>query len=140
MKFDGRRMDKSIELEVFEIPVQRVSRWACTISTNRSAILPAPRMNYGTQSRLAGLSLSTKNTILKAYDGRFKDHLRRHVPEAEFKDKFARPRVSSYEHRLIDDMVASALKWSGKFVWACKNYDGDVQSDTGGSRLRQRWG
>ncbi|MDJ0609895.1 MAG: NADP-dependent isocitrate dehydrogenase [Kiloniellales bacterium] len=72
--------------------------------------------------------LSTKNTILKAYDGRFKD-LFQEVFDREFKDKFAGKNIS-YEHRLIDDMVAAALKWSGGFVWACKNYDGDVQSDT----------
>ncbi|MFN2473819.1 MAG: NADP-dependent isocitrate dehydrogenase [Sphingomicrobium sp.] len=71
--------------------------------------------------------LSTKNTILKAYDGRFKD-IFQEVFDAEFKDKFAAAGIE-YQHRLIDDMVASALKWSGKFVWACKNYDGDVQSD-----------
>ena len=74
------------------------------------------------------LYLSTKNTILKAYDGRFKD-LFQEVFEAEFKDRFAEHKLT-YEHRLIDDMVAAALKWSGNFVWACKNYDGDVQSDT----------
>ena len=72
--------------------------------------------------------LSTKNTILKAYDGRFKD-LFQEVFDAEFADKFAKAGIT-YEHRLIDDMVAAAMKWSGKFVWACKNYDGDVQSDT----------
>jgi isocitrate dehydrogenase len=72
--------------------------------------------------------LSTKNTILKAYDGRFKD-LFAEIFEAEFKPEFAR-RGLTYEHRLIDDMVAAALKWSGGYVWACKNYDGDVQSDT----------
>jgi isocitrate dehydrogenase len=74
------------------------------------------------------LYLSTKNTILKAYDGRFKD-LFQEVFDAEFADQFKAAGIV-YEHRLIDDMVASALKWSGKFVWACKNYDGDVQSDT----------
>ena len=74
------------------------------------------------------LYLSTKNTILKAYDGRFKD-LFQEVFDAEFADRFKTAGIV-YEHRLIDDMVASALKWSGKFVWACKNYDGDVQSDT----------
>jgi isocitrate dehydrogenase len=72
--------------------------------------------------------LSTKNTILKAYDGRFKD-LFQEVFEAEFKDRFQAKGIE-YEHRLIDDMVAQALKWEGGFVWACKNYDGDVQSDT----------
>ena len=71
--------------------------------------------------------LSTKNTILKAYDGRFKD-LFAEVFEADFKDRFAEKQIT-YEHRLIDDMVAAAMKWSGGYVWACKNYDGDVQSD-----------
>ena len=74
------------------------------------------------------LFLSTKNTILKAYDGRFKD-IFQEVFDNEFKDKFAAAGLT-YEHRLIDDMVASAMKWNGGFVWACKNYDGDVQSDT----------
>jgi isocitrate dehydrogenase len=73
------------------------------------------------------LYLSTKNTILKAYDGRFKD-LFQEIYESEYKAKFTEAGIE-YQHRLIDDMVASALKWSGKFVWACKNYDGDVQSD-----------
>ena len=73
--------------------------------------------------------LSTKNTILKAYDGRFKDLFQEVFDTEGFKEKFADAKIT-YEHRLIDDMVASALKWSGKFVWACKNYDGDVQSDT----------
>ena len=84
-------------------------------------------MNYSLNLGLP-LYLSTKNTILKAYDGRFKD-LFEEVFQAEFKAKFDAAGIT-YEHRLIDDMVASALKWSGKFVWACKNYDGDVQSDT----------
>ena len=74
------------------------------------------------------LYLSTKNTILKKYDGRFKD-IFEEIYQAEFKTKFEAAGIS-YEHRLIDDMVASALKWNGNFVWACKNYDGDVQSDT----------
>lgn len=74
------------------------------------------------------LYLSTKNTILKKYDGRFKD-IFEEVYQAEYKDKFKAAGIT-YEHRLIDDMVASALKWNGNFVWACKNYDGDVQSDT----------
>jgi isocitrate dehydrogenase len=83
--------------------------------------------NYGLD-RGWPVYLSTKNTILKAYDGRFKD-LFEQVFNAEFKAKFDAKKIV-YEHRLIDDMVASALKWSGKFVWACKNYDGDVQSDS----------
>ncbi|MBP7337774.1 NADP-dependent isocitrate dehydrogenase [Niveispirillum sp.] len=83
-------------------------------------------MNYGLL-RGYPVYLSTKNTILKAYDGRFKD-LFQEVFEAEFADKFKEAGIT-YEHRLIDDMVASALKWSGNFLWAAKNYDGDVQSD-----------
>ncbi len=84
-------------------------------------------LNYGL---LKGwpVYLSTKNTILKAYDGRFKD-LFQHVYEQEFADRFKAAGIY-YEHRLIDDMVASSMKWSGGYVWACKNYDGDVQSDT----------
>ena len=84
-------------------------------------------MNYGLDLGWP-VYLSTKNTILKAYDGRFKD-LFEEVFETEFADKF-RDAGITYEHRLIDDMVACALKWDGGFVWACKNYDGDVQSDT----------
>ncbi len=84
-------------------------------------------LNYGLQ-RGWPVYLSTKNTILKAYDGRFKD-LFQEIFDAEFKAKFAAAKIV-YEHRLIDDMVAAALKWNGGFVWACKNYDGDVQSDT----------
>jgi isocitrate dehydrogenase len=72
--------------------------------------------------------LSTKNTILKAYDGRFKDLFAKVYAE-EFADKFAAAGIT-YEHRLIDDMVASSMKWDGGFLWACKNYDGDVQSDS----------
>jgi len=83
--------------------------------------------NYGL-SRGYPVYLSTKNTILKAYDGRFKD-LFQEVFDAEYAEKFAAAGIT-YEHRLIDDMVASALKWEGGYVWACKNYDGDVQSDT----------
>ncbi len=84
-------------------------------------------MNYGL-SRGYPVYLSTKNTILKAYDGRFKD-LFQEIFDAEFKEKFEAAGIT-YEHRLIDDMVASAMKWEGGYVWATKNYDGDVQSDT----------
>ena len=84
-------------------------------------------MNYGI-ARKYPVFLSTKNTILKAYDGRFKD-LFQEIYEAEFKAKFEALGIT-YEHRLIDDMVATALRWAGGYVWACKNYDGDVQSDT----------
>jgi isocitrate dehydrogenase len=84
-------------------------------------------MNYSL-NRNYPLYLSTKNTILKVYDGRFKD-IFQEVYDSEFKAEFEK-RGLIYEHRLIDDMVAAALKWSGGYVWACKNYDGDVQSDT----------
>jgi len=84
-------------------------------------------LNYGLHRNMP-VYLSTKNTILKAYDGRFKD-IFAEIFETEFKDAFAK-RGLTYEHRLIDDMVAACLKWSGGYVWACKNYDGDVQSDT----------
>jgi isocitrate dehydrogenase len=84
-------------------------------------------MNYGL-NRQWPVYLSTKNTILKAYDGRFKD-LFQEVFDKEFAAAFKEKKLT-YEHRLIDDMVASSLKWSGGYVWACKNYDGDVQSDT----------
>ncbi len=84
-------------------------------------------MNYGLQRKYP-VYMSTKNTILKSYDGRFKD-LFQEVYDNEFKDKFKKSSIT-YEHRLIDDMVACAMKWSGGYVWACKNYDGDVQSDT----------
>ena len=84
-------------------------------------------MNYGLE-RNWPVYLSTKNTILKAYDGRFKD-LFQEVFNKEFSDKFKKANIT-YEHRLIDDMVACAMKWNGGYVWACKNYDGDVQSDT----------
>jgi isocitrate dehydrogenase len=84
-------------------------------------------MNYAL-SRGYPLYLSTKNTILKQYDGRFKD-IFQEVFDTEFKTEFEKRKIT-YEHRLIDDMVAAALKWSGGYVWACKNYDGDVQSDT----------
>ena len=84
-------------------------------------------MNYGV-NRKWPVYLSTKNTILKNYDGRFKD-LFQEIYEKEFKEKFDKMNIT-YEHRLIDDMVACAIKWNGNYVWACKNYDGDVQSDT----------
>jgi isocitrate dehydrogenase len=84
-------------------------------------------LNYGLM-RNYPVYLSTKNTILKAYDGRFKD-IFQEIFDTEFKAEFDKRKLT-YEHRLIDDMVAAALKWSGGYVWACKNYDGDVQSDT----------
>ena len=84
-------------------------------------------LNYGLK-RSYPVYLSTKNTILKVYDGRFKD-IFQEIFDKEFKAEFEKKKII-YEHRLIDDMVAAALKWSGGYVWACKNYDGDVQSDT----------
>ncbi len=116
---------KSLDLEVFQFPSAGVAMAMYNLDDSIRDFARAS-MNYGLDLGWP-VYLSTKNTILKAYDGRFKD-LFEEVFEAEFKDKFAAKDIS-YEHRLIDDMVASALKWSGKFVWACKNYDGDVQSD-----------
>jgi isocitrate dehydrogenase len=118
---DGQR----IEEEVFDYPSAGVALAMYNLDESIRDFGRAS-MNYAL-NRGWPLYLSTKNTILKAYDGRFKD-LFQEVFDAEFKDKFAAADIV-YEHRLIDDMVASALKWSGKFVWACKNYDGDVQSD-----------
>src|SRR5690606_7155955 len=115
-----------IDEEVFQFPGAGVAMAMYNLDDSIRDFARAS-MNYGLQ-REWPVYLSTKNTILKAYDGRFKD-LFEEVYANEFKDKFAQAGIS-YEHRLIDDMVASALKWSGKFVWACKNYDGDVQSDT----------
>jgi len=119
---DGQVIDR----EVFNFPGGGVAMAMYNLDDSIRDFARAS-MNYG-----LGLGwpvyLSTKNTILKAYDGRFKD-LFQEVYETEgFKEKFEAAGIT-YEHRLIDDMVASALKWSGKFVWACKNYDGDVQSD-----------
>jgi isocitrate dehydrogenase len=115
-----------IDEEVFQFPSAGVAMGMYNLDDSIADFARAS-MNYAV-NRGWPLYLSTKNTILKAYDGRFKD-LFQDVFDTEFKDKFAAA-GTIYEHRLIDDMVASALKWSGKFVWACKNYDGDVQSDT----------
>ncbi len=115
-----------IEREVFDYPEAGVAMGMYNLDQSIRDFARAS-MNYA-YDRGWPLYLSTKNTILKAYDGRFKD-LFQEVFDAEFADKFKAKGIV-YEHRLIDDMVASALKWSGKFVWACKNYDGDVQSDT----------
>jgi isocitrate dehydrogenase len=115
-----------IEKEVFKSPGSGVAMAMYNLDDSIRDFARSS-MNY---SLVRGwpLYLSTKNTILKAYDGRFKD-LFQDVFDKEFADQFKKAGIT-YEHRLIDDMVASALKWSGKFVWACKNYDGDVQSDT----------
>ena len=115
-----------IERDVFDAPGAGVTM--AMFNLDQSIIdFARSSMNYGL---LKGwpVYLSTKNTILKAYDGRFKDLFQK-VYEEEFEDRFKAAGIH-YEHRLIDDMVASALKWSGGYVWACKNYDGDVQSDT----------
>ncbi|HVH01466.1 MAG TPA: NADP-dependent isocitrate dehydrogenase, partial [Amaricoccus sp.] len=115
-----------IEREVFKAPGGGVTMAMYNLDESIIDFARAS-MNYALNLGWP-LYLSTKNTILKAYDGRFKD-LFQQVFEAEFAEAF-RTKGITYEHRLIDDMVASALKWSGGYVWACKNYDGDVQSDT----------
>ena len=117
---------KVIEKEVFKAPGSGVALAMYNLDESIREFARAS-MNYGLM-RGWPVYLSTKNTILKAYDGRFKD-LFQEIYEAEFRSEFEKRKIV-YEHRLIDDMVASALKWSGGYVWACKNYDGDVQSDT----------
>ena len=125
LKFVGEDGDV-IEREVFKAPGGGVTM--AMYNLDQSIIdFARASMNYALNLGWP-LYLSTKNTILKAYDGRFKD-LFQEVFDAEFADAFKTKGIT-YEHRLIDDMVASALKWSGGYVWACKNYDGDVQSDT----------
>ena len=116
----------TIDEEVFQFPSPGIAMAMYNLDDSIRDFARAS-MNYGL-NREWPVYLSTKNTIMKAYDGRFKD-LFEEIFQTEFKDKFDKAGIT-YEHRLIDDMVASALKWSGKFVWACKNYDGDVQSDT----------
>ncbi|MEW6596514.1 MAG: NADP-dependent isocitrate dehydrogenase [Pseudomonadota bacterium] len=115
-----------IEHEVFDYPGSGVAMAMYNVDESIREFAHAS-LAYGLDRKYP-VYLSTKNTILKAYDGRFKD-IFQEVYEAEFAAKFKEAGIT-YEHRLIDDMVASALKWSGGFVWACKNYDGDVQSDT----------
>lgn len=125
MKFEGED-GQVIEHEIFNFPDAGVAMGMYNLDESIKDFARAS-MNYGLV-RGWPVYLSTKNTILKKYDGRFKD-LFEQVFQSEFKDKFEEAGIT-YEHRLIDDMVACAMKWSGKFVWACKNYDGDVQSDT----------
>mgnify|MGYP001809863421 CR=1 FL=1 len=125
MKFEGTD-GQVIEHEVFAFPGAGIAMGMYNLDESIRGFARAC-FNYGLDKKWP-VYLSTKNTILKAYDGRFKD-LFQDVFEAEFKADFDRLGIT-YEHRLIDDMVACALKWSGEFVWACKNYDGDVQSDT----------
>ena len=115
-----------IELNVFDFPGGGVAMAMYNLDESIRDFARAS-MRYGLDRGMP-VYLSTKNTILKAYDGRFKD-LFAEVYEAEFASEFAAAGIT-YEHRLIDDMVAAAMKWEGGYVWACKNYDGDVQSDT----------
>ena len=115
-----------IEKEVFKSPGSGVTMAMYNLDDSIRDFARAS-MNYAL-SRGYPLYLSTKNTILKVYDGRFKD-IFQEIFEKEFADAYKKARIT-YEHRLIDDMVAASLKWSGGYVWACKNYDGDVQSDT----------
>jgi isocitrate dehydrogenase len=117
---------KTIEHEVFHSPSPGVALAMYNLDDSIRDFARAS-FNYGLQRKYP-VYLSTKNTILKVYDGRFKD-LFQEVFDAEFAEAFKANGIG-YEHRLIDDMVASSLKWSGGYVWACKNYDGDVQSDT----------
>ena len=125
IRFEGED-GKVIEREVFKFPGAGVTMAMYNLDDSIRDFARAS-LNYGLMRKWP-VYLSTKNTILKAYDGRFKD-IFQEVYENEFKSKYV-PLGITYEHRLIDDMVASALKWSGGYVWACKNYDGDVQSDT----------
>jgi len=115
-----------VEYEVFDFPGAGIAMGMYNLDKSIRDFARAS-FNFGYQRKWP-VYLSTKNTILKAYDGRFKD-IFQEVFDTEFKDKFAEFN-GIYEHRLIDDMVAACLKWSGGYVWACKNYDGDVQSDT----------
>jgi isocitrate dehydrogenase len=125
IRFEGED-GKVIEREVFQAPSSGVSLAMYNLDDSIRDFARAS-LNYGLNRRYP-VYLSTKNTILKIYDGRFKD-IFQEVYDREFKAEFEKLGIF-YEHRLIDDMVASALKWSGGYVWACKNYDGDVQSDT----------
>lgn len=125
LKFEGDD-GEVIEKEVFHAPDSGITMAMYNLDKSIYDFARAS-MNYGLSLGWP-VYLSTKNTILKAYDGRFKD-IFQEVYENEFEDDFKKAGIH-YEHRLIDDMVASALKWSGGYVWACKNYDGDVQSDT----------
>jgi len=125
IKFEGED-GTIIEKEVFQFKEPGVALSMYNLDQSIRDFARAS-MNYGL-NRKYPVYLSTKNTILKAYDGRFKD-IFQEVFDKEFADKFKAAGIT-YEHRLIDDMVAACLKWSGGYVWACKNYDGDVQSDT----------
>ena len=125
MKWVSEDGEQTIEHEVFHYPSSGVAMGMYNLDDSIRDFARAC-LNYGIV-RQWPVYLSTKNTILKAYDGRFKD-IFEDVYQTEFSDQYKKLGIV-YEHRLIDDLVASALKWSGKFIWACKNYDGDVQSD-----------
>ncbi len=126
VEFTPEDGSEPMKFEVYQSPGSGVAQVQYNLDASIRDFARAS-LNYGL-ARNYPVYLSTKNTILKAYDGRFKD-LFEEVFEAEFKSQFEAAGIT-YEHRLIDDMVASAMKWEGGYVWACKNYDGDVQSDT----------
>jgi isocitrate dehydrogenase len=127
LTFTPSNGDEPIELEVFDFPEGGGVAMAMYNLDESIRDFARASLRYGLE-RGFPVYMSTKNTILKTYDGRFKD-LFEEIYEAEFKEEFETAGLT-YEHRLIDDMVAAALKWEGGYVWACKNYDGDVQSDT----------
>src|SRR3954447_3211533 len=124
--FEPEDGGEGIDIDVFDFPGPGIAMGMYNLDESIRDFARAS-MRYGLDRKVP-VYLSTKNTILKVYDGRFKD-LFQEVFDAEFKDDFEKAGIT-YEHRLIDDMVAAALKWEGGYVWACKNYDGDVQSDT----------
>jgi isocitrate dehydrogenase len=126
MTFTPKDGSEPIELDVYDFPAGGIAMSMYNLDESIRDFARAS-MRYGL-NRVYPVYMSTKNTILKRYDGRFKD-IFAEVYEAEFKTDFEAAGIT-YEHRLIDDMVAAAMKWEGGYVWACKNYDGDVQSDT----------
>ena len=126
IKWTSENGNEKKEYEVFNFPGPGIALSMYNLDQSIKDFARAC-MNYGLNRRWP-VYLSTKNTILKKYDGRFKD-LFEEIYEKEFKEKFKERKIT-YEHRLIDDMVACAMKWNGNYIWACKNYDGDVQSDT----------
>jgi isocitrate dehydrogenase len=126
LTFTPKDESEPIELDVYDFPGPGIAMAMYNLDESIRDFARAS-MRYGLQ-RGYPVYLSTKNTIMKRYDGRFKD-IFQEVYDSEFKEDFEKAGIH-YEHRLIDDMVASALKWEGGYVWACKNYDGDVQSDT----------
>jgi isocitrate dehydrogenase len=126
MSFTPNDGSEPMNFEVFDAPAGGVAMAMYNLDESIIGFARAC-MNYGLDLGWP-VYLSTKNTILKRYDGRFMDLFEK-VFQEEFKDKFEAAGIT-YEHRLIDDMVACAMKWDGGYVWACKNYDGDVQSDT----------